>query len=313
MSLAYGACSKVGIGANPSRLLLPGNLRGLQTLSTPTSKRGNGNDKENAIHIAPVVGGQWKVPSAIPCATSVHFSSLSATPKMTSSLSYQNSAKFIAQTTRSMTGLPQSHRDGKPTLEYAKKMPKTFATKTNEQILLFAELGIPEACRECIVRDVMAVDNVGYDEAMKVFDDIAKTNREGMFTAALPFYVGLGAAVAAGYISIPLVFDLSTVKWFNQIFVTAELPPQEDLETVLEVGSASWGWMEPVLGQISFFLLCMQFSRAQMQNLGIRPYFNWQQECRAKRLIRKYPRYDAEFLVNYSKCDRLAEPHEMGH
>lgn len=64
----------------------------------------------------------------------------------------------------------------------------------------------------------------------------------------------------------------------------------------------SWGWMEPVLGQVSFFLLCMQFARAQLHNLGIRPYFNWQRERRADRLAAMYPRYDPEFLRMYSKC-----------
>ena len=119
----------------------------------------------------------------------------------------------------------------------------------------------------------MAVDGLEYDEAMKVFDEISMTNRRGMQAAAAPFYFGGTVAVIAGYGSIPAVFDLKSVMWINDTFVTVEMPPMEDLETVLEVGSASWGWMEPVLGQVSFFLLCMQFARSQMQNLGIRPYY----------------------------------------
>lgn len=220
------------------------------------------------------------------------------------------------QTMRSMAGLSPSNGqfiNGKPTLEYAKKLPKTFASMTNEQIMQFAELGIPEACRECVIRDVMVVDQIEYDEAMKVFNEIAKTNREGMALAATPFYVGLSAAVIGGYGSIPLVFNLPAVHWFNERFVTAELPPPEDLETWLEVGSASWGWMEPVLGQVSFFLLCMQFARSQLQNLGIRPYFHWQSERRARYLVQKYPQYDAQFLLTFSRNDKLSEPHEMSN
>ncbi|KAL7526005.1 hypothetical protein ACHAXR_001265 [Thalassiosira sp. AJA248-18] len=150
-------------------------------------------------------------------------------------------------------------------------------------------------------------------KAMKVFNEIAKTNREGMFAAALPFYFGFGVSVTAGYASIPLTFNLATVEWFNHNYVTAEMPPPEDLETWLEVGSASWGWMEPVLGHVSFFLLCMQFARSQLQNLGIRPYFNWQMERRASYLVQKYPQYDAEFLSNYSRCDRLSKSHILSH
>jgi hypothetical protein len=215
---------------------------------------------------------------------------------------------------RSFTNVPTpegSFKDGKPTLQYAKTLPKTFASMTNEQVLQFAEMEIPEACRECIVRDIMVVDQIEYDDAMKIFKKIAETNREGMQIYALPFYTGFGAAFTGGFLSIPLVFNLNTVNWFNDHFVTAEMPPPEDLMTILEVGSASWGWMEPILGQISFFLLCMQFARSQLQNLGIRPYYNWQRNKRAEYLVSQFPQYDAEFLRSYSKIDKIVEPHEM--
>jgi len=316
MSLLFGARSTVRIGANFSRQqpFASGNLRAFQTLSTPKTSSSDSNESKSS-HATPAIGGQWRMTNAVQSAPTVHYSSLSAiAANLSSSASYShpNCTTFIAQTTRSMTGsAPETHRDGKPTVEYVKKMPKTFATMTNEQILHFAELEIPEACRECIVRDVMAVDNIEYDEAMKVFEKIAKTNREDMAVAAFPFYLGFGIAITAAYGSIPLVFHLPAVDWFNEAFVTSELPPKEDLETMLEVGAASWGWMEPLLGHISFFLLCMQFSRAQLQNLGIRPYFNWQQGRRSRALIQKYPKYDAEFLANYSKLDPLVDSHKM--
>jgi hypothetical protein len=126
---------------------------------------------------------------------------------------------------------------------------------------------------------------------------------------AFPFKVGFTSALIAGWVSFPLVFHEQTMTWFNHHFVTAELPPPEDMETWLEIGSASWGWMEPVLGQISFFLLCMQFARAQIQNLGIRPYFNWQKKKRADALVKRYPMYNPLFLKMYSECDRLSGPH----
>lgn len=67
-------------------------------------------------------------------------------------------------------------------------------------------------------------------------------------------------------------FDLTTAEIFNKAFVTADVPEPKDLETMLEVGSWTWNWMEPVMGQVSFFLLCLQFSRAQIEKLGLRPY-----------------------------------------
>ena len=64
-------------------------------------------------------------------------------------------------------------------------------------------------------------------------------------------------------------------------YVTADFPEPKDLETWLEVGSWSWNWMEPPLGQASFFLLCLQYSRDQMKNIGMKPYTEWLKERRA--------------------------------
>lgn len=300
MSLAFGARSKTSHW-------LTGNFRAFQTLSAHTKPTSGDveNRNKSALVATSAVARQW---SPIQTAANLRVSSLSTVSK-----SCLSAAKCITLTTRSIASVPESQnfRDGKPTLEYATKLTKTFASMTNDQCVHFAELGIPEACRECVVRDVMMVDQVEYDEAMEVFKNIAETNREGMFLAALPFYLGVGVSVTGGYASIPLTFNLASVEWFNEKFVTSELPPMEDLETWLEVGAASWGWMEPVLGQVSFFLLCMTFARSQLQNLGIRPYYNWQRERRSNHLIQKYPQYDAQFLANYSKIDRLVKPHDM--
>jgi hypothetical protein len=43
-------------------------------------------------------------------------------------------------------------------------------------------------------------------------------------------------AFSAGCISIPMVFHLPTVEYFNEHFVTADHPPLKELETSLEVG-----------------------------------------------------------------------------
>lgn len=59
--------------------------------------------------------------------------------------------------------------------------------------------------------------------------------------------------------------------WFNDAFVTFEEAGDGELDTWLEVGSWSWNWMEPTLGEASFFILCMQMTRNNMQNLGWKP------------------------------------------
>jgi hypothetical protein len=114
---------------------------------------------------------------------------------------------------------------------------------------------------EVLKRHIMSIDNVNYEEASKTFKLIAAKNREGMWLDALPYTVGVGLASSAAFISIPMVFDLNLALWFNEGFVTTDVPEPRDLETHLEVGSWTWNWMEPPLGTFSFSLLCLQFSR----------------------------------------------------
>ena len=97
-----------------------------------------------------------------------------------------------------------------------------------------------------------------------------------------------------------MVFDINTVKWFNEYFVTTDVPEPQDLETILEVGSWSWNWMEPPLGQISFFLLCLQHVRAQVSNLGAVHYTQRVKENRASKLTAEFSSYDKDILTSYS-------------
>mmetsp|Transcript_62481 Transcript_62481/g.167580 ORF Transcript_62481/g.167580 Transcript_62481/m.167580 type:complete len:81 (+) Transcript_62481:642-884(+) len=61
--------------------------------------------------------------------------------------------------------------------------------------------------------------------------------------------------------------------------------------------------MEPILGQASFFLLCLQFARNQMINLNWRPYTDAVKGLRARRLINKYKQYHPLILERYSVTD----------
>ena len=61
--------------------------------------------------------------------------------------------------------------------------------------------------------------------------------------------------------------------------------------------------MEPPLGQISFFILCMQFTRDRMQNIGWQPYTESVKNYRAEKLIRLYPQYNQNIMREYSLGD----------
>jgi hypothetical protein len=198
--------------------------------------------------------------------------------------------------------------ENKPTIAYAKSMPTSFANMRHEQLLQLSVEGSYGAIQEVLTRNVMAVDEVEYDEAQKTVAGIVKVNRKHMTLQHFPYHVGAAGAVAAGVVSFPLVFDVSTAQWFNEKYVTTDMPPLSDLETYLEVGMWTWGWMEPILGQASFIFLVFQYSRNQLLNLGIKPYGNFMKSRRGDRLVQKFPQYESLFVRWLADAEELYSP-----
>ena len=166
-------------------------------------------------------------------------------------------------------------------------------------------MGDQDARGERLIRDIMAKDRVTWDEAQPKFEEIVMANRKGLFLYTLPYKLGILGSLVLGFGSIPMIFDLKTALWFNDAFVTTDVPEERDLETPLEVGSWTWNWMEPPLGQMSFFILCMQYARAQLQNIGAKPYTAFMLKRRAKRLVADFPDYCPLVLESFSEGDPL--------
>lgn len=171
----------------------------------------------------------------------------------------------------------------------------------NDALVVLGRMGIHGANKEILKRHIMAVDQVSYDTAEITYAKISEANKDYMFMLALPYQIGIVTAVTMGVLSLPMVFHYGTAEWFNQSYVTTDVPDEKDLETYLEVGSWTWNWMEPVLGTLSFTLLTFQFSRAQLDNLGIKPYTHKVKQWRAERLAEKFPQYDVNVIIAYSK------------
>ena len=173
-------------------------------------------------------------------------------------------------------------------------------------LLSAAIMGDQDAREERLIRDIMAKDDVSWEEAQPKFEEIIAANRRGLFVSTLPYKIGIVSSLVLGFGSIPMIFDLNTALWFNEAYVTTDVPEERDLETPLEVGSWTWNWMEPPLGQMSFFLLCMQYARAQLQNLGAKPYTAYILKRRAGRLCREFPDYCPYVLESFSEGDPLS-------
>lgn len=195
----------------------------------------------------------------------------------------------------------------KPSLSEARTMPREYFELDNDVLLTLALSGDQPARQERLVREVMAVDDVEWEAAMTQLAVIKEYNRRPLLVrlSSFPYKVGVMVSAAGALASIPLVFDLNTAIWFNEAFVTTDVPPPEDLETWLETGSWTWNWMEPVLGQISFMLLCLAFSRAQMVNIGWKPYTAAINSWRANRLSLKFPMYNRHIIRSFAKRDHF--------
>jgi hypothetical protein len=212
---------------------------------------------------------------------------------------------FMAKFQRNMSSGPIKIVD----LEEAKKLPREFEEMSNDVITILAVLGDQEAREERLIREIMRVDLVSWKDAQPRFNEMVSANRQGMWLATLPYKIGLITAVSAAACSIPMVFDLNTTLWFNEHFVTTDVPGPEDLETPLEVGSWAWGWMEPPLGTISFVLLCLQYGRAQLGNMQRNPYTEWMRDKRARRLRELYPQYSRFIVEDFAKTDSFDHQH----
>jgi hypothetical protein len=103
----------------------------------------------------------------------------------------------------------------------AKKMPKNYDEMPNDILLSMAVMGDQEAREERLIREIMSVDNVTWEDAQPSFAKMVKSNRKGLFLATLPYKVGIFTAVTAGFVSIPMIFDYNTVLWFNELYVTS--------------------------------------------------------------------------------------------
>ena len=77
---------------------------------------------------------------------------------------------------------------------------------SNEALVIMASLSESlEARRELLIRHVMDVDNVEYEEALKTCKEIEAKAREGLFLTTIPYKVGIFTALATGFGSIPMV------------------------------------------------------------------------------------------------------------
>lgn len=194
----------------------------------------------------------------------------------------------------------------KPSLDVARDMGTAFSELDNQPLVVIAEMGNHRARAEVLKRHIMTIDDVDYETAEKVLENIDEKKKEGLFFYSFPYKFGIGVFLVSGLYVFPMIFDVNTAMEFNKNYVTMELPPPDELDTALETGIWTWNWMEPLIGTLTYTLVCFQLIRQQMNHLGIKPFSNRVIAHRANKLSDAFPQYDKRVLYNYVETDTMA-------
>ena len=125
----------------------------------------------------------------------------------------------------------------KPSIEDAKAQMREYYEMPDDVLLTASIMGDVDACAERLVREIMSVDEVEWDEAKQKFEKLKADNMTGMSILTLPYYAGVGGGILAAVVTVPMCFDLNTALWFNECYVTTDVPEGKDLETWLEVSN----------------------------------------------------------------------------
>ena len=188
----------------------------------------------------------------------------------------------------------------RPTIADVQSLPQHISDFPANLLVSACLHGHADAIRERLVREVMRVDGTKWTVASSTVDAMETYNQQGLWMIKAPYYFGITAGFVGAWGCLPFVFDVNTALWFNEAYVTTEIPPPEDLETWLEVGAWTWNWMEPFLGTISFQLLALQLMRNQMLNVGFKPWTSFIMHRRANRLANQFHGYNAGIVRDFS-------------
>lgn len=197
-----------------------------------------------------------------------------------------------------------------PTLQSCRTQPRSYHEMSSEVLMLLAASRDHGARRERLIREIMCIDKKPWPEARDqadamskmVAESVLKDSSEDKWIRRASFFV-IPSSALMGAAALPLVFHGETAKRFHDAFVEGiEQPPESDIDTILEVGSWTWNWMEPPIGTISFVILCIQLTYSHSLNVLKSDWYRTRnQSQRTEFLIRNFPQYNSMILRHWSE------------
>merc|ERR1719296_254698 len=150
----------------------------------------------------------------------------------------------------------------------------------------------------------MAVDSVRWGAAHDTLNKLDEYNEKFYWFESMPYRIGITVAFVGGVLFTLMVFYPPVAQWYAEAVVGEELPEGvKDISemTINQVGTWTWGWMEPMIGVASFGLLCCQFTRSQAMKMNMKTYAEHLLQWRATGLAKKFPEYDGSMVRAWAK------------
>lgn len=192
----------------------------------------------------------------------------------------------------------------RPTIEVAMRQPAHVSELGHESLAELAMQGNHNAHRERLLREVMCVDGVSWEEAHKVLAKMDVYKERYYWLESAPYRLGMAGALVAAVAATLLVFCKPFALAYGTQVAGEDLPDGVEIidqMTTNQVGTWTWSWMEPMIGTASFVLLCCQFTRAQVLKINMKPYGEYILQWRADRLANKFSQYDRSMVRAWAK------------
>jgi len=189
-------------------------------------------------------------------------------------------------------------------MDFAKMQPAHVSELGHESLAELAMLGNHVAQRERLLREIMCVEGVSWEEAHATLRKFDAYNERYYWYESLPYRIGITAATVGAAAACLLVFYKPVAQFYATEIAGEELPEgHNDIQnmTTNQVGTWTWSWMEPMIGTASFVLLCCQFTRTQAIKLCMKPYAEHVLQWRANLLAHRYPQYDRSMVRAWAK------------
>lgn len=218
----------------------------------------------------------------------------------------QSRASRIRTADRDLCGSLKENKpaDFRPLRHEVLDQPTHVSQVGNRDLFSLAMHGKHSAHKERLLREIMQVDGVTWEEAHDKLGEIDIANEKYYWLQTMVYRIGMTCAGTCALGGIALVFYPPVAEYYG-VNVAGETLPEgvEHISqmTINQVGNWTWGWMEPMIGVASFVLLCAQFGRAQMWKLNMRPYTEYMLRSRANRLAKAYPNYERGIVRDWAK------------